>query len=217
MRQPIISPILSRRHWIFDLDGTLTLPVHDFAFIRASLGVPDGSDILGFLESLPVAEAAPLHARLQEIEESLVEKTEAAPGVGELLSRLHAGGARLGVLTRNTRENALRTLSAIGVGRFFREEWIIGRDEAPPKPAPDGIQHLASRWGAEPDDVLMVGDYLYDLETGRAAGVATVHVDPAGLFRWPALADVAVTSLAELVAVLPAGEAWPAFTVPVPA
>jgi len=217
VRHPVLSPILSRRHWIFDLDGTLTLPVHDFAFIRASLGVPDGSDILDFLASLSVAEAAPLHARLQEIEESLVEKTEAAPGADELLGRLHAGGARLGVLTRNTRENTLRTLSAIGVGSLFREEWIIGRDEAPPKPAPDGIRQLASRWGAEPVDVLMVGDYLYDLQTGRAAGVGTVHVDPAGLFRWPALADVLVTSLAELAAVLPAAEECPVFTVPVPA
>ena len=49
--------ILARKHWVFDLDGTLTLPVHDFAVIRQALGVPQGIDILGYLASLPDAEA----------------------------------------------------------------------------------------------------------------------------------------------------------------
>lgn len=216
MQHEIHAPILSRRHWVFDLDGTLTLPVHDFAFIRASLGVPDGIDILGYLATLPAAEARPLHARLQEIENSLVHRTEAAHGAADLLSTLSQRGARVGVLTRNTRENALRTLSAIGMGEFFREEWVIGRDEAPPKPSPDGIRRLARHWKAEPDDMLMVGDYLYDLQTGRSAGVATVHVDPEGLFRWPALADILVTSLADLAAGLPQNDSHLS-TAPAPA
>ena len=44
----------------------------------------------------------------------------------------------------------------------------------------------------------MVGDYGFDLQTGRAAGAATIHVDPAGDFRWPELTDLAVGSLLEL-------------------
>jgi len=48
--------ILARRCWIFDLDGTLTVPVHDFPAIRSALGMAEGdSDILRFL---PSAEAA---------------------------------------------------------------------------------------------------------------------------------------------------------------
>jgi phosphoglycolate phosphatase-like HAD superfamily hydrolase len=44
----------------------------------------------------------------------------------------------------------------------------------------------------------MVGDYSFDLQTGRAAGAATIHVDPTGAFRWPELTDLAVATLAEL-------------------
>lgn len=191
--------ILSRRHWVFDLDGTLTVPVHDFAMIRQALGVPDGSDILGFLGELNPAEATPLRERLRQIEMELAVKTRAAEGAVALVEELNSRGVRMGVLTRNTREIALHTLECIGICGYFCEEWVFGRDEAAPKPAPDGIHKLAACWRAEPSDILMVGDYLYDLQTGRAAGVATIHVDPSRLFRWPALADLSVASLADLL------------------
>lgn len=200
---PFRNAILSRSHWVFDLDGTLTVAVHDFAAIRADLGIPDGSDILGHLSSLSEEEARPLHARLHEIETELSARTRAAEGAAVLMESLAQRGVKIGVLTRNTRVIALMTLEAIGIARFFREEDVLGRDEALPKPAPEGILSLARRWGVEPTSTVMVGDYLYDLMTGRAAGAATVHVDTTRSFRWPELTDLAVGSLAELVALLP--------------
>jgi hypothetical protein len=47
-----------------------------------------------------------------------------------------------------------------------------------------------------------VGDYLYDLQVGRAAEIGTIHVDPKGEFSWPELADIQVNSLAELADLL---------------
>ena len=47
-----------------------------------------------------------------------------------------------------------------------------------------------------------MGDYLYDLQVGRAAKIATVHVDPSGSFAWPELADIIVCSLNELTEML---------------
>lgn len=192
--------IFSRRHWIFDLDGTLTIAVHDFAAIRRELCIPDSSDILDHLESLPSAVAEPLHIRLQEIELELAQQTGAALGAAELIEELHARGAQLGILTRNTRENALRTLNLIGMELFFEQEYVLGRNEALPKPDPDGIYRLAGLWGAEPAEMVMVGDYLYDLQAGRSAGALTVHVDKARAFRWPELADITVESLEEITA-----------------
>ncbi|MSN26876.1 MAG: HAD-IA family hydrolase [Geobacter sp.] len=191
--------INSRRHWIFDLDGTLTVAVHDFAAIRRELCIPDGSDILGHLDSLPGREAAPLHQRLQEIELELSHLTGAATGALRLIAELYDRGASLGILTRNTRENALRTLELVGLGGFFEVEYVLGRDEAVPKPDPDGIQRLAELWETEPSEVVMVGDYLYDLQAGRSAGAMTVHIDTAGEFRWPDLADLTIESLEEIM------------------
>jgi len=191
--------ILNRRYWIFDLDGTLTVPVHDFPAIRSVLGMADtDSDILLFLDSLPMAEAAARHARLIEIEYGLADRTAAAPGAGRLLDQLLRRDARVGILTRNTREIALYTLGQIGLDGYFTSDDILGRDEATPKPHPEGIEKLLAAWRSTPDETVMVGDYLFDLQVGRAAGTATIHVDSSGAFRWPELADVSVSTLEEL-------------------
>jgi HAD superfamily hydrolase (TIGR01509 family) len=185
-------------NWIFDLDGTLTLAVHDFAAIRRELEIPEGSDILGHLATLPARHAQPLHDRLQEIEERLAGMTRAADGALSLLQHLRTIGARLGILTRNTRENALRTLQLTGLDGFFDPFCVLGRDEAAPKPDPEGIRLLARNWGADPVTTVMVGDYQYDLQAGRSAGALTVHVDTTRCFRWPELADISVGTLGEL-------------------
>lgn len=191
--------ILARRCWIFDLDGTLTLPVHDFPAIRRALGMRDSDpDILGFLASLPPGEAAARHARLIEIEYELADRTAAAPGAVRLLDQLLRRNACVGILTRNTREIALHTLGQIGLKGYFAPDAILGREEAAPKPHPEGIEKLLAAWGSTPDETVMVGDYLFDLQVGRAAGTATIHVDRSCLFRWPELADLAVATLEEL-------------------
>lgn len=198
--------ILARRCWIFDLDGTLTVPVHDFAAIREELGMTETDpDILGFLATLPEEEAAAKHARLLEIEYELAARTAAAPGAERLLELLLRRGSHVGILTRNTREIALHTLEQIGLRKFFRRETILGRDEAEPKPHPEGITKLLDAWGSVPEEAVMVGDYLFDLQVGRAAGAATIHVDRSGAFPWPELADVAVSNLDELAVGLTGG------------
>lgn len=191
--------ILARRCWIFDLDGTLTVPVHDFAAIRAEMGMTEAdADILRFIGSLSAAEAAARHARLMEIEYELSARTSAAHGAGELLELLLLRGTRVGILTRNSREIAIHTLGLIGLSRYFSPDTILGRDEAAPKPHPEGIEKLLAAWGSAPDEAVMVGDYLFDLQVGRAAGTATIHVDQSGAFRWPELADLSVVNLEEL-------------------
>lgn len=193
-----LNDILRRKYWIFDLDGTLTVAIHDFAAIRRALGIPSTADILGHLEALPEHEALPLQQKLRDIEYELAGRTEPSEGALLLVQRLYRLGARLGILTRNTRDNAARTLERIGLAPFIPVSHILGREEAVAKPDPDGILKLAALWGAAPQELVMVGDYRFDLETGRAAGAATVHVDTSGAFRWPDLTDLAVANLAEL-------------------
>ncbi|HEU0264704.1 MAG TPA: HAD family hydrolase [Geobacterales bacterium] len=197
------SRVFACRHWIFDLDGTLTKPVHDFAAIRAELGVPDGIDTLSYFATLPIVDADRRRARLHEIESDLLTITEPADGAIDLLAHLQGRGCRIGLLTRNSRTIARQSLTRIGAAPFFAEDDILGRDEVIPKPAPDGILQLARRWQASLSQCAMVGDYLYDLQAGRAAGAATVHVDSTGDFRWPDLADLRLKTLAELALLLP--------------
>ena len=198
-----VETILLRQHWVFDLDGTLTLPVHDFSVIRHALGVPKGTDILGYLASLPYEEAQPLHDKLNEIEAGLLERIVPAPGLIQLISALRQRGSRLGILTRNTRDIALKTLDCLGIGAYFSEECILGRSDVPPKPDPEGLYRLSLQWETAPHELVMVGDYLFDLQTGRNAGAATIHVDRTRSFAWPELTDIGVETLEELLALLP--------------
>lgn len=185
------------------MDGTLTVPVHDFAAIRSALGMTDAdSDVIRFLDSLPADESVARYARLIEIEYELAARTVASPGAERLLEQLLQRGSRVGILTRNTREIALHTLEMIGLSQYFALEEILGRNEAEPKPHPAGINKLLDAWGSGPHEAVMVGDYLFDLQVGRAAGTATIHVDQSGLFSWPELADMSVETLAELVEVM---------------
>ena len=185
------------RHWVFDMDGTLTVAVHDFAAIRVALDIPPEDDILHHLAALPPEVSRAKHAWLLEHERELAIAARPATGAVELVRGLQARGLRLGVLTRNARELALLTLQAIGLGDCFAAEDVLGRDEAPPKPDPGGLLHLASRWQVAPQQMVMVGDYRFDLECGRAAGTATVLVnEPAN--PWPELTDHFAVDCAEL-------------------
>jgi HAD superfamily hydrolase (TIGR01509 family) len=189
------------RHWVFDMDGTLTLAVHDFDAIRVALDIPPEDDILHHLAALPEAEAAAKHAWLLQHERELARNARPAPGAIELVRDLHGRGCRLGILTRNAHELALLTLSAIGLDGCFATEDILGRGEAPPKPHPGGLLHLAERWQVTPRELVMVGDYRFDLDCGRAAGAGTVLVNlPEN--PWPELTDWFVRDCGELLGIV---------------
>ena len=171
------DPLLDRRHWIFDLDGTLTVAAHDFDAMRRELGLPPGVGLLESIAALPAEKSAALHVRLRAWEEEVADRARPEADVAPLLEALTERGARLGIVTRNHSDVAWTTLERAGLDRWFEPAHVVGRDRAAAKPDPDGIHALLSAWRAPPDDAVMVGDYVADLHAGRAAGVATVLVD----------------------------------------
>ena len=187
-----------RRHWIFDLDGTLTHSVHDFAYIRAELGLGSEVPILEALHAMPLQQAAPLWARLNEMEFEFAGRARTMDGSREFLEKLSARGARLGIFTRNVMPVVLETLKACKIDHLFKLEHIVDRDTCTPKPSPDGIHHLLNLWQAQQEDTVMVGDYLYDLQSGKSAGVATIHLDSRRDAQWPEYTDVYVKEFSEL-------------------
>lgn len=189
------------RHWVFDMDGTLTLAVHDFPAIKRTLGIPQEDDILHHLAALPAEEAAQKHAWLLEHERELAVASRPAPGAIELVRTLSERGCQLGILTRNAYELALLTLQAIGLDDCFATADILGRDEAPPKPHPGGLLHLAERWSVTPRELVMVGDYRFDLECAQAANARSVLVNLPDN-PWPELTELHAQDCAQLLAEL---------------
>jgi len=187
------------RHWVFDMDGTLTVAVHDFALIRRELDIPAEDDILHHLAALPAEAASRKHAWLLDHERELALASRPAVGAVALVRALCERGCRLGILTRNAHELALVTLKAIGLDDCFAADDILGRDEAPPKPHPGGLLHLAERWGVAPGALVMVGDHRMDLQCARAAGAHALLVNlPEN--PWPEWSDGFVRDCAEVLA-----------------
>ena len=128
------------------------------------------------------------------------EKAVAIPGSIEALTRLHAGGYRLGIATNDATVGAEQTLLAFGIANLF--DAAFGYDAvANPKPAPDVIYAFADVVGISASEVAMVGDNLHDLECARSAGAGlavgvlsgnSAHAD------LDALADIVIESVADL-------------------
>jgi HAD superfamily hydrolase (TIGR01509 family) len=197
MQQPNL--LKHRGHWIFDLDGTLTVSAHDFDHIRRELGLAPETPILEALHAMPENEAAPLWDSLNELEFYYAGQASVMLGASELLQKLHDGGRQLAILTRNTMPVVEQTLQACKIDHFFPLDHILDRDSCIPKPSPDGVKRLLNFWKADAEDTVMVGDYLYDLEAGKGAGVATVHLDTRGNVDWSEFTDIRVEQLGEII------------------
>jgi len=189
----------NRSLWIFDMDGTLTRSVHDFETIRNTLGLAEGAPILESIAAMDDAEQAAALGEVAAWERSLVARAAAQPGATELLTRLRSRGARLGILTRNLRSLAHLTLAEAGLAEYFAPADVLGRDSAAPKPSPEGIQLLLEQWNGLAHEAVMVGDYVFDAQAGRAAGVATILLDPDHRPEWRGFADLVLDELADLL------------------
>lgn len=191
--------LAARTHWIFDMDGTLTVPVHDFAWLHAALGVPEHEDVLATVDARPPDRRAADLALIHRWELEAAARARAQDDASALLHALSAAGRPLGVLTRNTREGAAATLAAAGLSAFFDDDAVLTRECAPPKPHPGGVERLLARWGAPPERAVVVGDWIYDAQAGRAAGTGTVLVLRHGPKPWVNEADLLVDSLFALL------------------
>lgn len=189
-----------RTHWIFDLDGTLTVPVHDYPQMRRDLGLPEHTPILEAIAALPPDARAVVHHKLDAIETHYADIATPAPGAAALLDALKGRGVTVGILTRNRRAIALRTLDVIGLAHHFQPEHVLGRHEAAFKPDPAGVHHLLGLWGVDRSRVLFVGDSRHDLEAAENAGVPVAIVNPSPLPTW---SDRAARLVDDLHALLP--------------
>lgn len=185
--------------WIFDMDGTLTLPIHDFDHIRQVLGIPEGNDIIAYMKSLSDDGYKIARQKLDDIELKLAMQAQPAPGLYPFLEVLANKSVHMGILTRNAQDIAIKTLEHIQCDSYFKPEDIKGRDDAIPKPDPDGIKKLLALWGKSPDEAVMVGNYIYDLQSGISAGTSTILIDFEKDYYWPEASDFMISSFSELL------------------
>lgn len=172
---------------VFDLDGTLVDSRHDLAtsanLLLADLGaaplsvdqvvamVGEGARVLVGR----VLRAAGIEADLDQAlvrfleiyDEHVLDDTRLYPGALDALEAL-AKSADLALLTNKPEHHTLRLLDGLSVRERFVE--VIGGDGRwPRKPSPDGLRHLMRSAGTTPENTIMVGDSMVDVETAQRA------------------------------------------------
>jgi phosphoglycolate phosphatase-like HAD superfamily hydrolase len=75
---------------------------------------------------------------------------------------------------------------------------VLAREDAPYKPNPQGLWQICAAWGLPPAEVLMVGDYLYDIQAGRRAGTRTALLTHGKTWPFADQADLAFASFEEI-------------------
>ena len=187
---------------LFDFDGTLTRPeAIDFAVLRSLLGCPKGTAILEFIESLESETARREASRmLEDFELAAARASVPNDGAEELVGLLRDRGIGRGILTRNSMASireSMKNFPAISAADF---PVIITRENAGrPKPHPDGVHDAARLLGVPPAMLLVVGDYVFDIAAGKAAGALTALLTNGrpGALTDPA-PDFTIARLAEL-------------------
>ena len=180
---------------IFDLDGTLADTKLDFRAIRRELGFPEGIGLLEHIEALDDPElAARAHAVIDRHEMTGAANATWIDGAEQLLARLKASAFPTGILTRNSRKAVELTRQVLNLD----VELILTREDCLPKPHPEGLLRIAGALSVKPEDCAYVGDFIFDLECARNAGMT------ACLFRndrnesFEEQADLVIRSFAEL-------------------
>ncbi len=188
---------------LFDFDGTLTRPGSiDFRALKELLGCPQDQAILEYIEGLedPGRRGEALRV-LQTVELEAARRSRPNDGAEEFLALLGKRGIGRGIISRNARASILEALKNFERTAERDFSVLLSRENSGrPKPSPDGVLLAARAFGVPPARLLVVGDYLFDIQAGNRAGAVTAFLtNGAPLPAMDARPDFVVGRLMELV------------------
>lgn len=183
---------------IFDLDGTLVESHLDFASIKSALGCPAEQDLLVFVANLPLQKKAQAEAYIIEQELADAQHASWIPGAEQFIDEARKRALPIAVVTRNCQQAASLKLS----NNALHIELLLSREDAPAKPDPTALLQVADEWALPCADIIYVGDYLYDVEAARNAGMRSALYTAGGIPHYASLADITFDCFSRLPALL---------------
>lgn len=187
----------SRSVIIFDLDGTLTRPRLDFDAIRAELGV--SGPILEAMEHMTARQRAYADRVLNEHEWQAAREAELQDDAADVINHLRQDDRPVAILTRNARVTLDHVLERFGIV----VDAIRTREDGAIKPSPEPVLSICEELRADPRRSWMVGDYLFDILSGRSAGTRTVlMIGERDVPDFADQADAVIRRLRELIPIV---------------
>lgn len=182
---------------LFDVDGTLMdsqamiLASMTSAFTAEGLPMPSRTEMLGIVGLSLVKAMAVLrpddgpehHERLAQSYKQAFWTNRADSsfpelpfdGALDLLRRLKArDDVLIGIATGKSQRGVRHIIDQFGLDGVFST--IQTSDDAPSKPHPGMILQAMAETGVAPQDTVMIGDAIFDIEMAHAAGVKVAAV-----------------------------------------
>ena len=183
---------------VFDCDGTLIdsqvniIRAMESSFQRHSLAPPDshatrrivGLSLVEAMQALLPEADHDLHRSLADDYKSAFQRLRADkaldaeplyPGIRSLLDTLDAQGWLLAVATGKSDRGLKLALEHHGIHHLFVS--LQTADRHPSKPHPAMLRAALADAGAQVDQAVMIGDTIFDIAMGEAAGVRSIGVD----------------------------------------
>lgn len=181
---------------VFDLDNTLVSSKMNFKYLRRQLGCPQSEDLLEFVEKLAHPHHKE-HAHNVIFDHEISDANQSSPMIGchELLTYLDQNAIKTAIVTRNCQTATQRKLKH----NQIEVERVITRECFPPKPDPLSLQVLAKDWRLMSDEVLYVGDFLYDLQAAYNAKMPSCLVHHGHVTEFHSSASLSVKELTDLL------------------
>ena len=182
---------------IFDMDGTVTAPYLEFGLIKTAAGLGD-VDLLDYLRGATGAEYERVQGLLMQFEEDGVANAKLNLGARTVLRYLRRAKIPTGLLTRNSR----KSVAGVCAKLKLRFDVVLAREDAPHKPAPEPIWQMARQWGLRREELLMVGDYKWDVMCAQNAGIPCAVLLDGETPDWAAGATHRIRRLTELIPII---------------
>ena len=140
--------------------------------IKKAIGCPDHTPVLEFMAGVAdPARLADMARQLDRFEMAGAAISRPNAGAEAILSRIRQMGLPVGILTRNSRSSVQRALENFsGFGMDDIDVLVTRERSGGDQALGEGVRLAAAKLNVDPAHVLVVGDFVFDVQAGRRAG-----------------------------------------------
>lgn len=152
---------------------TLENREEDESKLTATFGEPLERTLERFFPDVPVEESIKIYRNYQR--SNFSELITLFPGMKELVMKCKARGYKTGLVTSRLKITAMEGLDKFDLEKYF-DVIITPEDTDKHKPDPAPVNIALERLGSKPENAVMLGDTLFDIQCSHNAGIGAVLV-----------------------------------------
>ncbi|MBR2619223.1 MAG: HAD-IA family hydrolase [Firmicutes bacterium] len=152
---------------------TLENREEDESKLTATFGEPLEYTLERFFPDVPVEESIEVYRSYQR--KNFSDLIALFPGMKELVIECKARGYKTGLVTSRLKRTAMEGLEKFDLTKYF-DVIVTPEDTDKHKPDPEPVNIALEKLGSQPENAVMLGDTLFDIQCSHNAGIGAVLV-----------------------------------------